>query len=166
MFDYNRLLSKGEFEMKYMLDVEDNELWKQIKKDAALKDISISSLIQDLLKQYIDLGEVLNRWEEENKKEGTEGYKSGFSEGFFWATEIPKKDLKKALKYKYDTIDEPFDDPLFKDTLCLCQENDEDLGIQNDGYTENWLQGFFNGMVTFYEKAESALLKRQQDRSK
>ena len=54
--------------MKYMLDVEDTELWKQIKKDAALKEMSISSLIQDLLQQYIDLGEVLNRWEEEDKK--------------------------------------------------------------------------------------------------
>ena len=152
--------------MKYMLDVEDTGLWKQVKKDAALKEMSISSLIQDLLQQYIDFGEVLNRWEEENKKEGAEGYKYGFSEGFFWAYEIPKKQLKKALNYKYDTMDEPFDDPLFKNTLNLCQEDDADLGEHNKAYTENWLEGFFDGMATFYEKAENALLKRQQSKSK
>ena len=152
--------------MKYMLDIEDTELWKKIKKDAAIGDMSISALIQGQLEQYIELSEVLDRWEEENKKEGAEGFKYGFVEGFFRASKLPKKDLKKAIGYKYDTVDEAFNNPLFKNTLKSCQEEDEDLGEHNDAYTESWLEGFFNGMAIFYERAESTFSKRQQNKSK
>ena len=144
--------------MKYMLDIEDKELWKRAKTQAALLEMSLSSLIKILLELHLDVLEVPARWEEEN---GKKGYIDGFVNGFTWGLESPRKDIKKALGYEYKSIDIPFADPLFKDTLSRCKENDDALVDSNEGYTGVWLEGFFTGIALFDEKVERLVTEKR-----
>jgi hypothetical protein len=148
--------------MKYMLDIEDQELWKRAKTQAAILDMSLSALIKILLELHLEVLEIPNRWEEENDKDG---YRNGFINGFVWGLDVPRKDLKRALGYEYQTNDMPFSEPLFMDTLYKCKEKDDDLVESDEAYTSVWLEGFFKGIELFNEKAERLIAKKRLKQS-